>query len=307
MQVTEAVELYRFAILHLSEQSQHWYATRLKPFAAWCSEQKIELEQLKTTHVRQYIGYLQSRISKQSGKRLSSYTVHGHARGVRAFLNWCAREDDLAGKVSENVARRIGMPHLEEKVVETFTDEQIKALFIACDQEYLPKLQWRARAILMMLLDTGIRADELCSLTLENCTLLPEMSFIRVHGKGDKWREIGLGKKARAVIHRYVSLYRAGAKKSQPVFVSRFNKPLTINALETLTRRLGRWAHLDGVHCHPHAFRHTFACRYLLQGGDVYVLSLLMGHTSIAVTQRYLRAIKAQQARRMSKSVMDNL
>lgn len=303
MHVSEAVELYRFGILHLSDQTQTWYAGRLKQFASWCAGQKLEVEQLKTVDIRRYINYLQTRESSR-GTRLSTYTVHGHARAVRAFLNWCSQEDGLGELVSEKVARRIGMPHLEEKVIETFTDDQIKALFIACDSEYCAKLRWRDRAILSMLLDTGIRADELCGLTLENCTLTPEHSFIKVLGKGNKWREVGLGKKARQVVHRYIALYRRSGKQ-ETVFLSRFDKPLTVNGLDQLVRRLGDWAHIERVY--PHRFRHTFACRFLLAGGDIKFLSLLMGHTSVSVTERYLKAIKAVQARQMSKSVLDEL
>ncbi len=57
----------------------------------------------------------------------------------------------------------------------------------------------------------------------------------------------------------------------------------------------------------PHTFRHGFACAYLIAGGDLYKLSRLMGHTSVKVTERYLGAIKARQARQGGYSVLDHL
>jgi integrase/recombinase XerD len=304
MRVCEAVELYQFGIVHLSESYQQWVAARLKQFVGWCDLQDLQVEQLTTADIRRYINYQATKTTAR-GKLLSSHTVHGHARAVRAFLNWCSREDGLSDLVSEKVARRIGMPHLEEKIVEVFSGEQIKALFAACDREFLPKLRWRDRAILSVLLDTGICADELCGLTLDDCLLAPDNSFVRVLGKGNKWREVGLGKKARQIVHRYIMLYRKSSQRERHVFLNRFDQSLTVNGLDQLLARLGGWAAID--RCYPHRFRHTFACRYLLGGGDVKLLSLLMGHTSVNVTERYLKAIKATQALHVSQSVLDNL
>ncbi len=307
MKVAEAVELYRYGILHLSHSTQQWYERRLKQFAAWCDAQGLTLERIKTTDVRRYIEHLRTRQSETADKKLISHTVHGHARAVRAFLNWCSQEDGINTMVAKNVAVRIGMPHMEEKVIETFSDEQIKALMAACEREYIPKLRWRDKAIVSILLDTGIRVDELCGLTLDNVTIQPESGFIKVLGKGNKWREVGLGNMSRSTLHKYLSLYRKAAKEEQHVFLSRYDKPLTVSGLGSILGRLGEWAHIKGVSYSPHVFRHTFATRYLLQGGDVLILSLLMGHTSVNVTQRYLKSIKASQARRQGKSVLDNL
>lgn len=307
MIVADAVELYRYGILHHTESYQRWLATRCKQFSVWCDEQNLMLEDIQTKDIRRYIDYLRNRKSQTSEKQLSSHTVHGHARAVRSFLNWCSQEDGLEELVSEKVTLRIGMPHLEEKIIEVFTDEHIKALFVACDKEYMPKLRYRDRAILSVLLDTGIRADELCSLTLDNISLKPEAGFIRVHGKGDKWREVGLGKAARTSLHRYIHMWRKCDKETRYVFLSRFNKPLGTNGLGQLISRLGDWAHVEGVRCSPHTFRHTYATRFLLAGGDVMILSILMGHTSVTVTQRYLKSIKAHEARTASKSVLNGL
>jgi integrase/recombinase XerD len=61
------------------------------------------------------------------------------------------------------------------------------------------------------------------------------------------------------------------------------------------------------VRCSPHTCRHTFACNYLKNGGDVYTLSRLLGHTSVSVTEVYLRAVKAQDARRHHISLMERV
>ncbi len=66
--------------------------------------------------------------------------------------------------------------------------------------------------------------------------------------------------------------------------------------------RLAGWAGIED--CHPHKFRHTYACMYLLAGGDIYKLSRLMGHSRVDITEIYLRAIKDTRLRN-GLSVLD--
>lgn len=311
MQVSEAVEHYRYAIAHLSPQYQKWAIGKLKMFATWCDENNLALEQVKVHEIRKYIDYVRTRpnLSKgRSEKQLSSYTVHGHARAIRAFLNWCTQEDELEDLVSEKTTRKIKMPKIEQKVIEIFTDAEIKAFFVACDREYTDELAVRDRAILSVLLDTGIRADELCTLKLEHLHLDRDDPYLKVLGKGRKEREIGFGNKTRLALTRYLRIRkRIGTIKTDVVFLSKFNRPLTVSGLDQLIYRLAGWARVE-TDAHCHVFRHTFAVYYLKNGGDLYKLSRLLGHTSITVTTVYLKALQAQDARKDNGgSVLDNM
>jgi site-specific recombinase XerD len=320
MQVRDAIEDYRYALLHHSPATQTWYRSRLNTFACWCEDvalhkdgRVLELEDITPTELRKYIHYLSTKPSQANGKEgklLSSYTVHGHARTVRTFLNWCSREDVLDKLVSEKTPKRMSMPKIDQRVIETFTDEELVGLFAACNREYKEDIQIRDRAILSILIDTGVRASELCTLTLENVHLDPDDSFIKVVGKGRKEREVGLGTKARTILYKYIRRYRNATRTipdtEQHVFISRHSKPLTVSGLNQLLYRLGAWAHVENVHAHK--FRHTYACNYLLQGGDVFKLSRLLGHTSVQITTDvYLRAFKARDARQGGGSVLDRL
>jgi integrase/recombinase XerD len=279
---------------------------RLNAFARWCDTQKIELEQVKVPALRKYLDYLQTKPHHRTGKELSSYTVHGHMRVVRTFLNWCSQEDELENLVSEKTTRKMTMPRVDEKVIETFTSEQIKALLAACDKEVSQVWRVRDRAIVSVLVDTGIRAGELCSLTLDNVDLDPRGAYIKVMGKGRKEREVPLGKKALTALHKYIRRYREAPKEETHVFLSKGGQEFTVSGLVQVIERLAGWAHIEGVHCHR--FRHTFAITYLKNGGDVYKLSRLLGHASIQITTDvYLRAFKAREARMGAKSVLDNL
>ena len=158
-----------------------------------------------------------------------------------------------------------------------------------------------------MLLDTGVRASELVGLTLDCTWLDPDDSYLKVMGKGRKEREVPLGRTARTALRRYITRYRKPRTAAeQHVFLGRTGEPLQVSGLEQIVRPIGQRARIKGVRCSPHTFRHTFACQYLLAGGDIYKLSRIMGHTSVKVTEKYLSSVKAKQARQ-GESVLDRL
>lgn len=306
MQVKEAVEVFELTTNNLSKETQIWYHNKLKAFTEWCEKEAIELEHLTPQQIKRYIGLLQEKINPQNGKPLTSDTVHGYAKVIKLFLAWCAQDDEFSEYIKSRTVKLISLPKVEVKVIETFTLDQIKALFSVCQNEYTPALVKRDTAILALLLDTGVRASELCGLIMGNVFIAKDESYIKVLGKGKKEREIGLGDKARADLHRYIRQYRKGARPDEPVFLSRFNEPLTINGLDQLLYRLRDWARLGSTKAGAHKFRHTFAVNYLLNGGDVYKLSRLMGHTSVSTTERYVRSMKQRDARK-GNSVLDSL
>ncbi len=304
MQVSEAIEEYRYAILEHTKKSQAMSKQRLLDFAAWCKEHGIEtLDKVKASDVSKFIETVRNRPHHYTGKPLSTYTVHGYASTVKAFITWAAKEE----LVSRTLPSRLNMPKVEQKVIETFSDEQVKALLHACEKEKDISLEIRDKALLSVLFDTGIRAGEACNLTLDCVFLRPDDAFLKVYGKGSKWREVGLGKQARTILHRYITRHRKSPnKEEQHVFLNRHGKPLTVAGIDQMLERLNGWARVEGVRVSAHTFRHTYAINYLRNGGDLYRLSRLMGHTSVQVTEGYLRAFSQKDARN-GKSVLDNL
>lgn len=308
MQVSQAVEEYSYAILDLSPHTQRWYVEKLEVFVEWCEEQHILLENIRVADIRAFIEAVRKRTNPHTGRPLSTYTVHGYAQVVKGFFNFCINEDRLEELVSDKLPKRIKMPRVEQKIIETFSQEQIKGLFVACEREITSDLVIRDKAILSVLLDTGIRAGELIGLTLNHVHLSPQNAYIKVFGKGMKWREVGLGKEARTALHTYIALYRCAPPAEQHVFLSRrTGGPLTVDGLNQILYRLRDWADIKGVRCSAHTFRHTYAVSFLSAGGDIYTLSRLLGHTSVQVTENYLRAFKAREARKNGISILDQM
>lgn len=215
------------------------------------------------------------------------------------FVRFCTQE----GWTEE--VKRFDMPRRAQKIVQVFSADHIQRLLRATEHE--PMLALRDKAIITVLLDTGVRVEELCTLTMRHLQLAPKESFVRVEGKGRKQREVGLGKLSTLALHRYLTSRK---KESSLVFMSRRNQPLTPNAIDRTLYRLRDIAgkkHFDGIRVSAHTFRHSFAVHYMQQGGDVYKLSRLLGHESTSTTERYLRAFQSRDARLTSKSVLDNL
>jgi site-specific recombinase XerD len=279
--------------------SRAWYYSRLNAFFAWAVDKEVtELEGITAPLVRRYLDECKARITR-TGQPLDSYTLHGHARAIRSLLFWAAAEE----LIDEKVAKRIALPKRAVKIMPTLTPAHLSRLFAACGTSAYPE---RDRAILAVLLDTGIRASELCGLTLDRVCFSADDAYLLVHGKGRKSREVGLGKRSRQLLHKYVYRHRKASTQEQHVFVGKGGKPMAAEGLDRMLYRLRDAAGLHGVRVGAHVWRHTFAFSYIAAGGDVFRLSRLLGHSSVATTQGYLTAFTSRNARK-GPSVFDSM
>lgn len=304
MRLEDTFTEFTFAKDH-SPASRRWYSTRLSAFIAWLHDMGCnDIEQVTPALVRRYVEYRRGTPTAK-GTPLSTHTLHGIVRSIKTFLNWAAR-DEL---IDERITKRIELPKKEQKIIPIFTPEQIDRLLMACDQSDTHEYRVRNRAIVSLLLDTGIRANELCTLKLENVHLSENDSYILVYGKGRKQREVPVGKAARSALHRY--LHRARPRGESPyVFLARGGQAFLPNGIDQVLYRLrdtAGAAHFKNVRVSAHTFRHTYAVRSLEAGLDLYKLSRLLGHTSVMTTENYLKAFSSRQARQGSISVLDTM
>jgi integrase/recombinase XerD len=149
----------------------------------------------------------------------------------------------------------------------------------------------RDQALILVLLDTGLRASELCALQIGHVDMQSGKVIVRPGreggAKGGKGRTVFLGKTARRALWRYLVDRADGKEADAPLFTDRYDHPLNKNSLRLVIARLGKNAGVK--HCHPHRFRHTFAITYLRSGGDVFTLQSLLGHSTLDMVQHYAR------------------
>lgn len=212
-------------------------------------------------------------------KARTVHTYHGH---LATFFRWMVEE----GAINSSPMDRIPPPTARKDEIVPFSDQQLERLLQAARKTGDPK---RDEAIVLFLVDTGIRASELCSLRMHDLDLSARMC--QVLGKGNKKRPMPFGK----VCARALSsmLRDADREADAPIFVTtrgrRSGESLTRSGLLQLFERLGDAAGIQGVRCSPHTARHTFAVSFLRAGGHTFALQSMLGHESLDMTQRYVR------------------
>jgi integrase/recombinase XerD len=140
--------------------------------------------------------------------------------------------------------------------------------------------------------DTGIRAQELCDIQIGDLNLGTNSVKIggKGHGRDKKERHVFISKRTAKALWRYITPRLSASGEEDRLFAVNIDddpRPMSRDVLRRLLKRIGDRAGVSGVH--PHRFRHTFAINYLRNGGDVFTLQALLGHSSLVMVQRYLR------------------
>jgi site-specific recombinase XerD len=222
---------------------------------------------------------------------LAPESIAGYVRGLKAFGNWCATEE-LAGAGGFRALRRPKVPH---RLIAPFSDPELRSLLAVASE--------RERALSLVLLDTGLRLSELASLRVGD--IRPD-GTLHVMGKGAKERIVPIGATARRALVRYLAT-RQPVKAGDPLFCGRWGRALTARGIQLAIARLGRRAAVV-TRCSPHTFRHTFARGYLVNGGDVFSLQQILGHTTLDMVRRYVTLSEADLvARHRTASPADRL
>ena len=223
---------------------------------------------------------------------LSLDTRHRYFREVRCFFNWLVSSGYLEASPFAHL-RNVRLP---QKIVRVFTADDLRQLLAACPATALGA---RDRAVVMTLLDTGLRVSELVRLTLDDVEL--ETRRLRVlYAKGNKQRVVAFSDDCRQEI---LGFLRVRGDEPGTLFCAsdghgslRQTVALRPNGVKQMLRRLGRTTGLAKVHAHR--FRHTFATWSIEQGARELDVQLLLGHSSPDMVRRYASSYNSEQAAR---------
>ena len=271
-----------------SPKTISWYSANLKSFRNYLKNRHLpdSLDNIDTKLLREYVLYLLKRnrfdghpYTPAQTDLLSSATIHGHVRTLRAFYNWLVRE----GLTQNNPAKDLKPPKVTRKVVSTLSDKEIGTILNVFSTS---PSDARNQTLFMLLLDTGLRIGELVNLKVDDVHM--DEGYLKVMGKGKKERIVPIGNNAQRALQRY--LFRFRPKPINPVidnvFLSTSNKPLTGNSMKLMFTRLAK---RSGVYrLHAHLCRHTFATRFLINGGDVFTLQQILGHSTLEMVRNYV-------------------
>jgi integrase/recombinase XerD len=228
---------------------------------------------------------------------------------LSALWTWALKEN----LVVANIIRALDWPKPEQRAIIPFTQSDLRAMLAALDRSapytrpgkrecsHSLGAAVRNRAILLLLLDTGVRASELCELKLTDTDLSNRR--ILVMGKGKKERFIPLSPSTAQALWRYISTRPTPQDNTDRTFLTPVGRALDRHDLLKILRRIGHRAGVADVH--PHRFRHTFAITFLRNGGNAYALQEILGHSSMTMVRRYLALAQTdlEQAHRHASPV----
>lgn len=213
-----------------------------------------------------------------SDHRIKNTSINTYMRAVKIFINWCY----LEGFLEADLFRSVKLPKQDPaNVIPLYAAEvaRIDSCFNLKTESGL-----RNWCILHLMLDIGLRRGEVIGLQLNN--IMFDKNIIYVYGKGGKYRIVPLVPRLKSNLYRYCVLYRS-LTDSENVFVKVGSMDyINKSTINQLFRRIKLSTGIDRLH--PHLLRHTFATSYILGGGNLEFLRLLMGHSDYNITKRYL-------------------
>jgi integrase/recombinase XerD len=282
-----------------SPQTMRLYKINLNIFLQYQGD--CDLEAIKPERLTEYMFYLRNEYKpNRISKDISPYSpsaLDNHWKALRSFFRWCSEVLELQRPDLHLPRQKFQLPE-----VIPFTEADVKAIIHAC--EYTKQSTTnnhrkpfrmrrptasRDKALVLLLLDTGLRVSEVTRLQIKDINLSNGEVHVMPHGSGQKTkpRTVYLGMVARRSIWLYLNKLNSPSE-NEPLF------DLSTGNIRLLLYRMGERASIKDVY--PHRFRHTFAVQYLRNGGDVFTLQRILGHSTLDMVRKYLTLADADSA-----------
>lgn len=283
MKLSEALQGYWLTRRrYLADDTKRNYTNGFKKLTAYLGDP--DFDSITTADIQ---GFLNG----ESERGVSERTIYDTWVIVSALWTWANKELS----VPHIVRGKIPMPSFKKPSIVPFTEDEIKAMIRAAEwttnwngklgkptRSKRPTAK-RDRAIILTLLDTGMRSSELCALQVQDFNQEQGRLFIR-HGKGDKERYVYMGERAQKAIWLY-NLDRE-LKPTDILFATKTKNRLNRDNLRHTLQSIAAVAGVEDVF--THRFRHTFAITFLRNGGNVFELQRILGHEELDTVQVYL-------------------
>lgn len=311
--LSKAIEgfLLEFTLHHSASTAYRAYHPALRHLTRYLGDP--QLDAISPTELRQFVHYLiteyapaRNEYSTRKDTPLSGSTIDNYWKALRSFFRW-ARENSL---LDRNPAIDLPRPKFAPSEIQPFTEDEIKRLLKAAEYTYTERngkkiavkrpTAKRNLALLLLMLDTGLRLGEIARLKIADVRLDAREVYVTPYGTGKKTksRTVPIGKATSVALWHYLSQHEFDPTRQ--LFSA------SAKSIRALVQRLGKAAAV--THTHPHRFRHTFAIEYLRNGGDIFTLQRILGHSSLDMVRRYLNIAQADiQSAHRRAGLVDNL
>ncbi len=277
---------------YCSEQSMIYYRSNVLKFVNFISNQlgfvpdQVGCELISRELVLAYLAQL-----RRIGCKNTS--VNTYFRAAKVFINFCIDE----GFCDSDVLRKVKFLKKDNDPVIPLTQWEVDQI----DGCYNDKTESGLRnlCIIHLMLDAGFRLGDVVSLTFKGINF--KLNYLIIKGKGDKFRTVYLCPRLKRMLYYYLIQYRAYAPEDDyPVFAKiGENEPITEMSVKMVFARLKKRSGIDRLH--PHLLRHTFATSFIIGGGNLEFLRMMLGHSDYATTKMYLHL--AQQAKMLHSDI----
>ena len=275
-------------INNYSPKTMDGYRKKLSAFAAWAKQQQsTQVQHLTIDLLRRYILYLRQKEKwserdyhvKATGP-LRPQSIKNYVRDIKRFAGWLYENHYTA----QHVLEALPLPRTPEVRPEPLSTEELEHIIASFD--VADHLDLRDLALVTLLLDTGMRIGEIVKLELKDINLMKKVINID-EAKFGKYRILGFGETTKRRLSQYLAVrpHMAQEWTKNHLFLTEDGYSITEATAQKICQKISV---RTGIHVYCHRFRHTFAVNMLNNGADIRYVQLLMGHSDIRITARYL-------------------
>jgi len=263
-----------------------WYRDQVgRAFRGFLERQGIEnLEAVSPALLRLYL-------QDQRATGLGDKSMVHRYTSMRRLFGWCCEQ----GYLTANPAMRVKRPAEGERLRKGFDGPEVEAIMKAVSNAQR-KRNWiglRDRALITVLIDTGMRSDELLGVEVDHIEWQQHLPVrerrphIVVRRKGNRDRLMPIGKRAQEALRAY--LRERPRLPVSALWLTLYGDPLNYQALRLMLRRLEGLSGVENIECHR--FRHTYAVALYMATRDMQAVKSALDHKHIQTTDRYLRGL----------------
>lgn len=213
---------------------------------------------------------------------VSPRSINNIIRVLRIFFNHLIS----IRVISVNPAAAVSYQKEADDTFSVYSDDDVLALLGAPNQKTF--VGFRDYCMMLLLTDTGMRIGEMTSLRICDIDFtLRQVTLPAPITKTNRTRIVPITAKTASALSRLVDYINV--EPTDYVFLTSFGERYMADTFAKMLKKYGKQAGIDGVRVSPHTFRHYFAVKYLRSGGDSFSLMRILGHTDIAMTQRYVK------------------
>lgn len=313
-----------------SERTIANYAYDFDLFFTYLRQRGVSIENVTPTHIRNFFQFIANGYERKVEVKVTALNHKTGKKEKRWVTRTHFRENSRSGRARKLASLRmlyrflykngyiardpvqayedISLPTSSQSRAPVFLSvEEARRLIHAVtnyysgqqtDGRFKPQLASRDRAIVLLLLNTGMRVSELVQLDHFSVQMSEGATHVTVIGKGNKERVLKLNRTAEQALTAYLTDRKALAKSGQDaLFVNRFGTRISRKAVYDIVKKYVRIAKLPpkAASISPHKLRHTLATMLLKNGENLRVVQEILGHSSIKTTEIYTHVINTER------------